>query len=70
MAAVAESNLKNRGSEATNSTSAMARVVHRMVSSFLMKRRMIAPASGKKIKKDRMGIPKMSMKLAPFYLYE
>jgi hypothetical protein len=31
-----------------------------------MKRRMIAPASGKKIKKDRMGIPKMSMKLAPF----
>jgi len=66
MAAEVESNLKKSGREAINSTRANARVTLRIVSSFLMKRSRIAPTRGKKMRKDRMGIPKMSMELTPF----
>jgi hypothetical protein len=51
-----------------NSTRAKIKVTHlrTLPFSFLMKRRMIAPKIGKKISSDRMGIPKIVMKPAPF----
>jgi hypothetical protein len=65
---VLESKLKKRGSEKINSTRAKTKVTHlrALPFSLLMKRRTIAPNIGKKINSDRMGIPKMVMKLTPF----
>jgi hypothetical protein len=68
MAAILESNPKKRGSENMNSTMAKIRVTARRapVFSLLMKSRIIAPTIGKKISSDRIGIPRMVMKPAPF----
>jgi hypothetical protein len=46
---------------------AKMRVTHRSAPPFslLMKRRTIAPKIGKKINRDRIGIPKIVMKPAP-----
>jgi len=72
MAAVLESKTKKSGMEIKNSTSEKMRVASRMISalSLLMKRRIMAPAMGKKIKNDRIGIPKIVMNLTPFYRNE
>jgi hypothetical protein len=44
------------------------KVTHRRALPFslLIKQRMMAPRIGKKISSDRMGIPKIVMKLTPF----
>jgi hypothetical protein len=69
MAAVLGSNAKKRGSEKINSTKEKMRATHRIAVPFslLMKRRRMAPKIGKKIKSDRMGIPRMVMKSTPFF---
>jgi hypothetical protein len=69
MAAVLESKLKKRGSEKMNSTREKIKVTHlrTLPFSLLMKMRTIAPRIGKKINSDRMGIPKIVMKPAPFF---
>src|SRR5512139_1989207 len=61
MDAVLELKEKKRGSEKRNSTRAMTNVKALSAPSFSlsMKRRAIAPASGKKIKRERMGIPRI-----------
>jgi hypothetical protein len=45
------------------------RAIHRMAVPFslLKKRRKIAPKIGKKIKSDRMGMPRIVMKSTPFF---
>src|SRR4030066_2008558 len=52
-----------------NSTRAKIKVTTRMVPGFslLIKRRTTAPRIGKKISRDRMGIPKIVMKPTPFF---
>jgi hypothetical protein len=72
MAAVLESKRKKSGVEIKNSTSEKMSVTTRMVSalSLLMKRRIMAPTMGKKIKNDRIGIPKIVMNPTPFYQNE
>jgi hypothetical protein len=69
MAAVLESKEKKRGSEKMNSTMAKIKVTIRRAPAFslLMNRRTTAPTMGKKISKDRMGIPRIAMKPAPFF---
>jgi hypothetical protein len=64
-----ELNSKKRGSEKINSTREKIKVTHlrALPFSLLMKRRTMAPKIGKKISSDRMGIPKMVMKPAPFF---
>jgi hypothetical protein len=65
-----ESKAKKRGSEKMNSTRAKIKVTHlrALAFSLLMKRRTMAPKIGKKISSERMGIPKIVMKPAPFPL--
>jgi hypothetical protein len=60
---------KKRGSEKINSMREKIKVTHRrtLPLSLLMKRRTTAPKIGKKISSDRMGIPKIVMKLTPFF---
>jgi hypothetical protein len=59
---------KKRGSEKINSMREKIKVTHRSALPFslLMKRRTMAPKIGKKISSDRMGIPNIVMKSAPF----
>jgi hypothetical protein len=70
MAAVLELKLKKRGREKINSTKEKSKVTHRRTFPFslLMKRRTTAPNIGKKTNSVRMGMPKMVMKPAPFFL--
>jgi hypothetical protein len=65
-----ELNSKKRGSEKMNSMKEKMRVTHLIALPFslLMKRRTTAPKIGKKINSDRMGIPRIVMKPAPFFL--
>jgi len=69
MAAVLESNRKKRGSEKKNSAREKSKVTHLRAFPFslLKKRRTMAPKIGKKINNVRTGIPKMVMKLTPFF---
>jgi hypothetical protein len=64
-----ELNSKKRGSEKINSMREKIKVTHLRAFPFslLMKRRTTAPKIGKKISSDRIGIPKMVMKPAPFF---
>jgi hypothetical protein len=70
MAPVLGSKTKNRGSEKINSMKEKIKVTHLIALPFslLMKRRTMAPKIGKKINSDRMGIPKIVMKPAPFLI--
>jgi len=69
MAPVLELKAKKRGSEKANSMRDKIKVTHlsALPFSLLTKRRTMAPKIGKKINSDRMGIPKMYMKPAPFF---
>src|SRR3972149_4502457 len=69
MAAVVESKTKKRGREITNSMMEKSKVTTRRAPAFslLIKRRTMAPTNGKKVKKDRMGMPRISITSAPFH---
>jgi hypothetical protein len=63
-----DSKPKKSGSEKKNSMREKSKVttLRAPTFSFLTKRRTMAPPNGKKVNRDRMGIPKTVMKLAPF----
>jgi hypothetical protein len=68
MAAVVVSKAKNKGREKMNSTmeNTKATILSAPTFSFLIKRRTQAPTSGKKINRDKIGIPKIDMNPTPF----
>ncbi len=71
MAAVFELKVKKSGKETKNSMREKRRVKTLIVLAFslLMKRRKMAPASGKKINRDRIGIPNIVMKPTPLLFH-